>query len=440
MRNARYLTGVVGTALYATLAAGATPQPPPQVCVNGTCSSPASQNASTSIPLPGAIKWHPGHYMESAAFTSASNTQKAAIAGEVSTVRSGPSQVIGYAMISYWNTFENNTAGAYDFSLLDSTYAAVTGYQSGSLSSTVYNNPKRFILWVQHENYFSKNPTDYLPTYLINTSAYGSSPTSGQYGWWTGVGSSGGQGAIWRSAVMSRLIALGHAICSHKLPDGYTVDASPYFEALFTMQSETAARPPASDASFTTAGFVSEMQALNLAMEAACPHTMVGSINNYAPDTGSTNSITQNGATTLTAGADGDTFGLSSGTTPVGALQGLTWGQYSFIGGYGGIDLRGKLPFLASVQSTEVGDQTYFAPQDLYNQANQTLHATHMLWANVTWETGAHVQGNYLGSATSLSQWQSNPSGYGGMLYIITENSLSHTACPSLFTQGCNTN
>lgn len=375
-------------------------------------------------------KWNPGHFLQTVAYVSASNNNAAAIANEIAVLRSGPSQVIGYMCYLYWSALEPTTLGVYSFTALDSIYQQVTGYQSGSLGGAIYSSPKRLMIQIDHEYAFGTDPTAALPTYILANSTYGASPVAGKYGYWVNGGASAA--AWWRTAVRDRIIALGQAVAAHVLPDGYTVDTSPYVEAYMPLH-ETAAGANASDPTYTATNQINAYSAIDSAMKASWPHTIVADMINYSDSTATANTLVHNAAAQLVSGYDGDVFGLTSGTGISGsAFTGLTWGQSAYIGAQGGADLRGKVPYIASIQSTELGDLIYYTPQDLFNQLDQTLHATHAAWDFVLWNTahGGHA-GNWWGTATSQAQWNTNPAGFGGVLYTITQNPLTHTSYPA---------
>jgi hypothetical protein len=438
--------------------AAAQPDAPPSVCVNGKC-------VPTPVaPATGAgIKWHPGQYMLSSVYTQAGNGNLSTKQTEQAIVRAGPSVVLGWEGVYFWPVFENATAGAYDFSVLDADYTAITGYTSGSGASAVYSSPRRMSIELWHDYYFSGTGTVVTPTYMLNNSTYGASPTSGSYGFWTANGYSGaGTGqvtAIWRPAVMNRFIALVQALAAHRLPDGYTVDTSPYIESV-QFPSETADLPSygINDSTYSDSTYITELQALATAAAAAYPHTNVVMRNNYLENATPTYSLELSLPSARNASGGPDIFGYSSGqnVTSTGCgLGGVTWGQAAYIGlkpgsgsgnwVSGGTNLIGTVPYIGTIQNTEMVAEygCYYTPADLFRQANTTLHATHLAWQYdagfpQSGQNAEDVTANWFGNAGNQSAWNSGKDTAGGVLTTIYNNTLTNTSCPSSYNNSCN--
>jgi hypothetical protein len=307
-------------------------------------------------------------------------------------------------------------------------------------------------LYIMNEDYFSTNPTTRCnPDYICNNSAYGPiGPDGTYYGYWTAAGPNGCASALWRSAVNARFIALAQALAAHVLPDGYSVDTSPYIQSV-VMSLESAASPYGSaDGSYSSAGYVTQYQALNAAMAAAFPHTMVVCPNNFCAGPDESQSLEQSLPGNRTASGGPDIFGYSSARNYNNvALSGLTYGQCSYIGlkspgdaNYadpwlsGGTSLIGVVPYKGTIQNTEMiaSYGAYYTPSDLFEQANSTLHATHVCWQYIPAGTvGATNDVLWLGTASSIGQWMTNPGSWGGVLDTIYNNTLSNTAYPSAF-------
>jgi len=231
------------------------PNPPAQLCINGQCASASAASTTTGV------KWHPGQYAFSSAYTTLGNAALSQKQGEIAIVRAGPSQVLGIQDTYFWRTLENGGAGVYDFSTIDKDYVQLTtGSTTWSPGNPFpgYNSPRRLGIYVMNEDWFSSgNPaTRNLPDYLLNSSAYGPvGPDGIHYGYWTMSGSggagTGSSAALWRPSVMGRVIALGRALAAHVLPDGLTVDTSPYVE-MVAMFGETSQQPsPATDSTYS---------------------------------------------------------------------------------------------------------------------------------------------------------------------------------------------
>jgi len=444
-----------------SLGAGAAeiPNPPPQVCINNKCSNVVVTGA-------GGIKWHPGHYGATANYTRPGNPTAGNKQSEINMVRSAPGSVLGILESYYWRVFENSTAGNYDFSVLDTDYTNITGYVSGSGSGAKYNAPRRLIINTYLSDYFNADPSQAaVPDYILNSSTYGPVGPDGSHNGYSvssgmGSGACGSQGAcgaiaaIYRASVMNRAIALMQALAAHTLPDGYTVDTSPYVEAVIPIL-ETATTVPVgvNDSTWSDANTIAQLGRLEAAMNTAFPHTNIAIPSNWMSTNGNAGVVVQNLLPSRAGESGPDTFGYSSGQGSGGGLTALTPGQLSYIGGMGGTDMRGLLPEIANVQNTElIGEYGhYYAPCDILQQGAQTLHATHMTWQIVTGMPGSgmssqDVTANWYGSAGSQSSWNGGGDTAGGVLTTIVNNTycnggsaLTTTACPTSYTSGCNT-
>jgi hypothetical protein len=363
--------------------------------------------------------------------------------------------------------------GVYDFSTIDTDYVNITGYTSGSTSSAVYNAPRRLAIYILHTDYFTSNPAArVLPDYLLNNSAYGPGYNGQLTGYWTTTGAQGqGTGSVvafWRPAVMARLQALMTALANHVLPDGYTVDTSPYVEWVKAFletcddpenpasPSGNGASDTAADPTYTVPGQVAQMQALNTTIAAAFPHTNFATPANFLTSAPSMYSLVQTFASSRSGESGPDVFGYSSGQNVCVGLCGLTFGQASYIGLMpppsgnpwstawvsGGVDLRGSIPAIVTVECTEMVTNcgVHYTAADLFQQANTTLHATHIAWSYIL--PGQYSNGTsdvlWWGSASGQSSWSASAS--GGVLATIVSSPLSYTACPKSYVSGCNTN
>jgi hypothetical protein len=492
MVNTRTRSTVGGAAALALVAlslawpacstAASQPAAPSTLCVNGKC-------ANTATTVVGGIKWHPGQYMGSSVLTNVpnANSNNGYRQGtEIPSLRSGPSVVLGETCYYFWTVFENTTAGAYNFSAIDSDYVALTGYVSGTATSAVYNAPRRMNIYFVQTDYFSTNPSyrGTVPAYMLNSSAYGASPVSGQYGWWTTTGASGvgsGSGiAFWRPAVMARLQALMTAMANHVLPDGYTVDTSPYIEWI-KPYLETSDPPAnsgtvsgtAADATFTTNSYLTQLEALNSTMNSVFPHTNYATPANFTAGNpygdGSEDVALIQSLPAVRSGVGGpDVLGWSAGQNPgcPGGICGINFGQGAYIGlvppagganpfttswvtnngTLSGVNEIGVIPFIATIQGSEIqggSGEVSFPAAVLFQQANATLHATHLEW--VFLGNGQQCSGS---SAITTCLWYgnaaSNPPSWstasGGVLAQIVSANLSNTACPTSYKNGCNTN
>jgi hypothetical protein len=110
-----------------------------------------------------------------------------------------------------------------------------------------------------------------------------------------------------------------------------------------------------------------------------------------------------------------------------------------------GVDQRGVIPFLATVQGSEVqggSGEVAYAVSDIIQQMNSTLHATHQEIVFIG--NGQQCSGSssittclwYGSAAGNPSSWNSSTS--GGALAAIVQSSVANTTCPSSYA-ACNT-
>lgn len=439
------------------------PNPPAQLCVNGKCANAPTAATASAAATTAAVKWHPGHYMNTAVYTTVGNLDFSGYnagpekAAEINAVRNGPAAVLGWGGYYTWASFYNN--GTLDCSAagsgFDADYALAVGYVSGNgpAGTAVYNKPRRVGITILQTNWFSPTANRILPSYIAGNSAYGPvGPNGTQYGYWTTNGAKGaGTGAVlalWRPAVMAQFQAFHAALGAHVLPDGWTVDTSPYIEWV-KLTEETATLVPngTTDSSYSLATLVTLLQGLNRTAHGAYPHTNVVEDANYLDQGGG---FVASLASTATALGGPDIInGLSQGNN----VPAITWGQAQYIGlvsppsgnagtvpwVVGGTNRTGVVPYIATEEADLITFSGAFTSAlDLFNQANRTLRATHLAW---TYTAGGATPtyANWFGNAANLAAWNSGGDTANGVLTTIVNNPLTNTACPSAYTGGCNT-
>jgi hypothetical protein len=434
----------------------------------GNVSTYSSSLSVTPTATGSTIKWHPGHYASSLVFTNLGNKNSAGANArpiknaEIDIVRAGPAACLGWEGYYFWRAIEN-VKDAYDFGEtgcgLDADYVRCTGYTSGSRGSAIYNagglSPRRFAIFIQHTDYFDPNPANRcVPDYILNSATYGAvGPNGTGHGYWTVTGTYTGGGsapALWRSSVMTRYAAMVAAIGNHVLPDGWTVNESPYVEWIKLML-ETAALMPqgTSDPSFSYSGLTTQLHVLDVAAVAAFPNTNVASMASYLDDANELqNYVATFPATRIAMGGGPDVFGASSGQNVVafGALVGYVFGQALYTGlrppagnpyagnwPTGGTDYRGVIPYIGTIQNTEMiaAYGRYFSPPDLVTQVNSNLQATHVSWHIESGHGGTDATANWFGTAADYAHWNAATS--GGVLATIVNSPITHTAYPSAY-------
>jgi len=409
--------------------------------------------------------------MYSGEFTSLGNSQASAKAAEIALVRAGPSQCAFWVGVYYWRAL-NNTAGVIGSSPttsgLDADYAAITGYVSGTGSGAVYNHPRRMGIWVLNSSWWSADPTSLaVPDWVVTNSTYGPVGPDGVHdGYFTTVGSGGyGTGAVnalWRASGLSAYQSFLLALANHVLPDGFTVDTSPYIEFVNVLGESNdtpfttaSAYGTAADSTYTTTGYRNNIASMTAYAAKVFPHTNVSFPLTYLDDMSDVPTLLATFPGRRVALAAGDTFGATTGQnvpTSGNGLNGFTWGQAAYYGLQpppsgtapwvaGGTSYKGIIPYIGVAANTELVASygAYYTPTDIFTQAND-LGMTHLSYQYVQGQAGSAATANWLGNASSLSVWLTAPGTWSGTLDTIYNNNLSQTACPTAYTTGCNTN
>jgi hypothetical protein len=436
--------------------AAATPNPPTSVCVNSKCVTTASAGAG--------VKWHPGHYAASDNNTNPGNGKASAKAAEIALLRASPPNVLGIEEAYAWGDLESNSSscsagqGSYCFTDLDSDYKAITGYTSGSTTTATYSAPRRMVIAIYTgiEGTTDATDDDVIPNYVLTGSSYGLGPDGSHNGYGLQDGGQGFTAAIWNTNVNARLQALGTALASHVLPDGYTVDTSPYIEAIMSLD-ETASWNNNSGDGASNGGALSGAQSMLSAWVAAFPHTSVASNNNYGfGSQASTAAFEQWMAGARVAASAPDVYGNSSCFCVNDAGEsGISWGEASYAGftytgnnssnppsGWyqqysaagSGTNMQGTIAGMFNVQQPDMVNDS-FSPADVFTQGSTNLHATHLFWTMLSGFSPNSA--NWLGSAGAIGSWSSGSS--GGVMATIVSSPIANTACPTSYSS-CNTN
>jgi hypothetical protein len=403
-------------------------------------------------------KWNPGQYMASAVYTRLGNVDagggpaQPTKFGEIDLLRAGPAGCLGWEGVYFgralWNSgsFDGSTSGGG----FDADYVRCTGYVSGSRGSAVYTSPRLFAPYIFQTDYFSANPTvrSVADAILNNSSLTPIGPDGVHYGYWTVTGSGGsGTGsspAAYRAAVAAIYGGYYTSMSAHVLPDGWTVNESPYIPWV-KLYLESAAWIPqgAGDGSYSNSGMQSGLNTIHAAAKNAFTQTIVTANINYMADDNEVYTAANNAVALKMAFGGPDVFGYSSGQNKGNGLSALTPGQCAYIGlaptgpnnvSWPGVgtDHRSVLPYLATIQNTELiaSYGAYYTPGDITNQLNLTLQAPMAAWQYVdATNPDALSTAKWLGSAPNLGAW--NQATSGGVLANMLNNSLTHTTYPS---------
>lgn len=360
-------------------AAAITPDPPPQICVNGQCV--ATNTTPVGVVTSGAIKWNPGHYMASGTVLYAGGTV-AKVQAEMNDLNNQDA-MLGYRIWVTWGALEP-TQGNYDFSVIDAILAQL---------KTGYNKPKRLVIgmWLYGQSAIGSSDFRVVPQYIQQNEIYGASPVAGRYGWWgkSAGGASTGMyaPALYYAPVMDRFIAMVQAL-------GHHLDGDPNVEALYIQEDATLAQAASAfspvDPHYSDGAWLAQVQRMLTAATSAFPHTSVVMANSWFDRPPYGVELEQWMAANRISAGSADTWGQSSLTSS--GTSHLSDGIQTYLGvsQYGGnVDMRSKMRAMVEVQSPDlVGNyfRSYggpWTPLDLINAFNQTYKASHVFWTHL---------------------------------------------------------
>lgn len=380
------------------------------------------------------LKWNPGHYMGSAVRTNSTNSALAQKNTEIDTMKASGANVLGWMGKYQWPALQSTVSTAFNLSFIDTDYMRVA-YTAGVATG------KHMIIEIMVDA-FSNTPGAILPAFILNNPAFGAGANGTQNGYWTINGGSGVVVALWRIPLMNAMIALWQAIASHVLPDGFTVDTSPYIEQMMTWEINS---PTSADSGggYTSAAYVTNLHSLVQAHNTAFPHTLGIAENNFCNDAATTLQFQTYLKNNRWGGGGPDMPGYSwlTGQSPFGgSLNKLTWGQQAFTGvttptyPAGNPDLRGLMPHSQEVQDPElVGFAGQFAaapwtPQDIMNSVTNLMSkaanaggVTHFIWQYIGGSGAAHQD------PTSFKNTGTSPGNWGSVLSAINANPIPCT-------------
>lgn len=372
MRHFAWILAVASAALFAAQPA---PRPPMSLCIGD---DPSDCAKPIPIPTSGAVKWHPGHYMWTAAY--------GAIPDSVITEVNSEPNFQGVKHAYYWATLEPER-GRYDFSLIEKHLALLKPAR------------KRLIIQVSDRSFVSSGVEGKLPAYLTNE-------PGGAGGWWRKVDPNTGAtrgyiAKVWQPAIMDRYIALWQALAAR-------FDDDPYVE--FVVASEISPGTGThSCPDFTVAAYSAQLKRHFRASKAAFAHTNVAwYTNSFSGQVGDLIKL----AYELRMGAGNTDVLKFPGTQGDRILSGAEPGYT--------IDYRGQIAIPYEAQGPEFGGKEgSLTPAQVFALANDNYHATHLMWVRKTWTPGA--------------TWAVNIKPY-----VRNASHLTYTACPKLLS--CNTN
>jgi hypothetical protein len=393
--------------------AGNVPNPPPQVCINNQCvQTPAGSTG-------GKVKWNPGHYMASDAVMSAGKTLSY-IQPEMDDLNHQDA-IPGYRINITWGALEP-TQGNYDFSVVDAILNRL---------KTAYNQPKHLLIYLwMYGGALRQNDGSVVPLYIQQGQQYGPSPVGGSYGWW-GMNSNGASTgryapALYRPAVMARLIALVQALGQH-------YDGDPYFEGI-TFQEDSGIAQSASsyanpDPNYSDDAWLAQLERLLSASTAAFPHTNVIMDNSWFDRPADAVALEQWMASNRIGAGSDDMVGQTT-IQKMGYAE-LSDGMQTLLGvdpNGGTTDLRPRMSSMMSIELDEMVTVRYvpwggpWTAVDLVNALNNTYHASYAFWT--------HYFGNEVFSSPVPvgAKWSN-------LAATLAQNPLTNTGYPANYPQ-----
>jgi hypothetical protein len=380
----KYVLPVVlgcSAAFSASSAVTTKPNPPATLCIDDT-----GKCADARVPRGAKIKWHPGHYVLGTSVDKYS-------AAHISELATEPN-IVGWEQLVSWAKIEPRR-GEYDWSFIDQLLALCAA------------NDKRLIIQVLDRSF--SGGAARLPPYLATE-------PGGNGGWY--IKPTGGVIAkLWLPAIMDRLIALHDAM-------GDRYDADPHFEGVFTAESDVGFSAGPSD--YSASAYVTQLLRLNATLPAYYPHTNVWLSVNFAASQGDVVKLVQDAARNRVGIAGPDAITANVGFSDWGSrvVSGHLWGAAGWI--LGGVGYHGKMAIAHDVESPELGGKEGgFSMQQIYDQSYNVNRDAHLIWERKDYEiVGA---GSDLFWAKDILPW------------LRAGGHPTRTACPSLYTNGCDT-
>lgn len=315
----------------------------------------ADTSCSVTVASSGSIKWNPGFYVYYSPskyprtnYTNIAPTPLAQMLTFMDEIKDEP--IKGIQVIAYWGEYEGGTAGDYSggFSWVDALLAkAVT-------------NGQHLLLGVQPVHYgnYPSNWTFAFPAYIV-APANGGTDAAGTYGITPqNINGTGLQTRIWQKATMDRLIALSQAY-------GARYNSHANFEMFAT--GETSVNITVGTNGYSFAAFDAQLKRQMTADRAAWPNTAIRLNANYYFS--STNNVE---VISLVDYARNEKIAVGGpDVLPDETIR----ANQAFTGAYAGsTDWRGVIPFVAEVQSPELGGKEgTYTNEQLYLAAMQGI-------------------------------------------------------------------
>jgi hypothetical protein len=363
------------------------------------CDMPVPGDAAADPPAPAepgaAIKWHPGHYVQLDGVLRADNraSLSATHREQIAELANEPT-ITGVKIFVQWSAAEGDTAGDY-------AAGKELIQQYVDWVSAIDKQLWISFLHVQFGGYDPSNLEQFFPRYIVTDERYGT--TAMRNGIVT---------RVWQQPTMDRIIAQVRSY-------GETFNSSPWVEALQIDETAVAVADGTDD--FSTSGVVTQYKRFLSAARAAWPNTGLRLAANYL---GSDEQM----AELIRHCAELDCMVGGPDVIPSEDIQ----GNRVFTGESppsGAVDYRGAIPFVAEIQSPELGGhEGTWTPQQLYEHAMEGdsgagIRATqpqYFVWYRNTWSGGDD------------QRWIA---GSKGILPFIrsVDGAVHSTACPSSY-------
>jgi hypothetical protein len=340
--------GAFGVLSSAQAAEASRPKPPDNFCVNEKC-------APERVPSSRAFKFNPGHYMTLDGIKHSPEIQAERFR-QIDAIANEPT-IKGVALWIYWADVEK-TPGDYS-----AGYALIDAYLK-KLSSV----NKRLMLSVIVRHFGGYDPNNlgmFFPQYIIQDSKYGTSKMR-----------NGITTRSWQAPTMDRLIALSRAL-------GKRYDSNRHFEMY--QIDETSVAVPLGEQGYTIDAYSVQLKRFISAARSDWPHTMLRVQTNYFGSDKQMLDLIQYCATYSVAVGGPDV--IPNQTIQANSIYNGDRG--------GGKDLRGKLPFIAEIQSPSLGGhEGTFTPREIYEHALREVQPQYFVWLRNTYAGGPEQKWN----------------------------------------------
>lgn len=425
------LRAVVSSALFGSICAdAAVPAAPPTICIDSNCVT----SPTPDIPSSGAIRFHPGHYVDYDGILYLDGNLQSKKAGALAVLDeiANESTVQGVQIALTWAVLEGAKAGDYSagFALVDELVARAK-----------LRNKKLLLSAINYQiGYFHAPGTISFPAYLM-TSAYGpvqSITSSAAYrvggvvavpgGVESNLGANGQiASAIWEAPVMDRLIALTQAY-------GARYKNNPYIE-IWSPLTNMAFPGVYNNFGFSSSASSTQVQRMIKAARAAWPNTGLRLWIDYFGTDANTKTV-------IDAAVAADWIVGGNDVLPKEDVQ----ADRIFNGETFGTDHRGVVPWVSQVAHPELcGKEGTFTPSQLYNHAMQgnlsagmrPMRPQYFIWIRNTWNCS---EGGPQRWSTGILPFirSINGSVVSGLdSTLTTALSLKSSYCPKGYSDGC---